>query len=240
MAAGRFVMMQVPEPIRRFWRQTVAPRPIAAGSAGAVAAGLAVGAYLAAGAGFEPPPPMKPAPRGAAHRLEAAPQPITLMKDANGRTPDWVIGTDNIPGRAPARQPVLTVPDEEDEAAAPRRGLGWLLPWRWGRDEPREAEPPRPSRRISSYRENQAAAAAAERAERERDRQRRYAEAEEAEIAAMEEERRYRPRYDPRDEPRYEPRYEPRDQPRYAPREEEAELYEDEPPPPPERWRYGR
>lgn len=125
--------MQAPESFRRFWRETISPRPIAAGSAAAIAAGLAVGAYLAAGAGFEPPPPMKPAPRGAAHRLEVAPQPITFMKDADGRTPDWVIGTDNIPGRKVTRAPVPTVPDPEDEGQAPRLGLGWLLPWNWGR-----------------------------------------------------------------------------------------------------------
>lgn len=231
--------MQIPEPLVRFWRETVAPRPIAAGSAAAIAAGLTVGGYLAAGAGFEPPPPMKPAPPGATRRLETTPQPITFMKDADGKSPDWVVGTDNIPGRKPVRTPAPTVPDPEDRAEAPRgRGLGWLLPWRWGRSDERRAEPQRPSRRIESDRE--AERREARERERERERYERYAEAREQDrydrydryerYADADED--YRPRERrPRYEPRYPSRYEPPPEPRWW--EDDREPV----PPPPFRGR---
>jgi hypothetical protein len=152
----------------RLYREWVAPRPILAGGMAASLIGVFAGFYLAPGLVWEPTP-QKPA----VIRPAPPPAPIVPMVNEQGRTPDYVIGADNLK-RAPNPDEVVRVigpppPDPEAiEDALERSGeRHWWAPWSWDRPDEDDIRA-RQAERLEDAREaaREARLAARERAQR--------------------------------------------------------------------------
>lgn len=118
----------------RLFREHVAPRPILAGGMAAALVGVVAGSGLTTNLVWEPTPQ-----RAAVIKPAAPPAPVPLMVDANGRTPDYVRGTDHVRGTPDAESvvrvtgpPTPTFQERQDIAEAGERR--WWAPWSWGRE----------------------------------------------------------------------------------------------------------
>ena len=153
--------------VARLLRAHVAPRPILAGGMTAGLIGVVAGFYLSSGLVWERPPQQV-----AAVRRERPLEPIRPMVDANGRVPDYVIGSDHVRGATDPEAVVRVVgPPTLDRRALALEEAGerrWWAPWSW--DQPNEDDiRQREADRIYEARE---AAREARLAARERSRQR--------------------------------------------------------------------
>lgn len=124
---------------KALYREQVAPRPMLAGGVVAALIGAVAGLALSAGLVWERPPQ-----RMAVVTRAPPPAPVAPMVDETGRTPDYVIGTDNLT-REPNPDEVIRVigpptprPEERRAEAEPR--ASWWRPWTWGRGEREDAD----------------------------------------------------------------------------------------------------
>ncbi|MBN9319814.1 MAG: hypothetical protein J0I28_09040 [Caulobacterales bacterium] len=197
----RAEMLRLRETAARLFREHVAPRPIVAGGMAAALIGVIAGFGLTAGLVWEQTPQ-----RAAVIKPAAPPAPVPLMVDANGRTPDYVRGTDHVRGAPDAESvvkvtgpPTPTFEEQEDMAQAGERH--WWAPWSWGRADEEDIRQQQADR-LAEARE---AAYEARMAARERT-QRRYDERMAEYERDTERYDRYgRRTYEPEPEPVYEP-----------------------------------
>lgn len=110
-----------------FVQQHLARPSLLIGTAVALTAGLSLGSYLRAGELL----PERPAPQVVVALATVGPEPIRYMTNADGRVPDYVIGTDHT--YRPAELPLIRTAWEEprpvdDTADLPTFAVNDTLP----------------------------------------------------------------------------------------------------------------